>query len=61
MVGPDNRISTRAITVGDRLGRMWVVAKGLQPGERVAVEGAQSVKDGGLVTPKPFVLPKEGE
>jgi len=61
VVGPDNRISTRAITVGDRLGRMWVVAKGLQPGERVAVEGAQSVKDGGLVTPKPFVLPKEGE
>jgi RND family efflux transporter MFP subunit len=61
VVGPDNRISTRAITVGDRLGRMWVVAKGLQPGERVAVEGAQSVKDDGLVTPKPFVLPKEGQ
>ena len=61
VVGPDNRISTRAITVGDRLGRMWVVATGLQPGERVAVEAAQSVKDGGLVTPKPFVLPKEGE
>jgi RND family efflux transporter MFP subunit len=61
VVGPDNRISTRAITVGDRTGRMWVVASGLKPGERVAVQGAQSVKDGAVVTPKPFTPSKEGE
>jgi RND family efflux transporter MFP subunit len=61
VVGPDNRISTRVITVGDRLGHLWVVASGLQAGERVAVQGAQSVKDGGLVTPTPFIVPKEGE
>jgi RND family efflux transporter MFP subunit len=61
VVGPDNRISTRAVAVSDRVGRMWVVASGLQPGERVAVEGAQSVKDGDVVTPKPFTLPAKGE
>jgi RND family efflux transporter MFP subunit len=61
VVGPDNRISTRAVTVGDRLGAMWVVASGLRPGERVAVEGAQSVKDGDVVSPKPFTLTAKGE
>jgi RND family efflux transporter MFP subunit len=61
VVGPDNRISTRGVTVGDRLRSMWVVASGLRPGERVAVEGAQSVKDGDVVSPKPFTLPAKGE
>jgi RND family efflux transporter MFP subunit len=61
VVGPDNRISTRAVTVGDRLGSLWVVASGLQPGERVAVDGAQSAKDGDVVSPKPFTLPEKGE
>jgi RND family efflux transporter MFP subunit len=61
VVESDNRIRTRTVTVGDRLGAMWVVASGLRPGERVAVEGAQFAKDGDLVSPKPFTLPAKGE
>jgi RND family efflux transporter MFP subunit len=61
VVGPDNRISTREVTVGDRLGSMWVVRSGLRPGEQVAVEGAPFTKDGDVVTPKPFTVPAEGE
>ena len=61
VVGTDNRISTRAVTVGDRVGAMWVVASGLQRGERVAVEGAQSSKDGDEVTPKAFTSTAKGE
>jgi RND family efflux transporter MFP subunit len=57
VVGPDNRISTRNITVGDRVGHMWVVASGLRPGERVAVQGDQLVRDGGVVTPTRFIPP----
>jgi membrane fusion protein (multidrug efflux system) len=57
VVGHDNRISTRAITVGERVGQMWVVSSGLKPGERVAVQGDQLVQDGGLVTPTPFIPP----
>jgi hypothetical protein len=40
---------------------MWVVASGLQAGERVAVEGSKSAKDGDVVVPKPFTLPAKGE
>jgi RND family efflux transporter MFP subunit len=61
VVGPDNRISTRDVTLGDRLGSMWVVASGLQAGEQVAVEGAQFAKDGDVVTPKAFTVRAKGE
>jgi RND family efflux transporter MFP subunit len=61
VVGADHRISTRALTVGDRLGSMWVVLSGLQTGEQVAVVGAQFAKDGDVVTPKPFTVPAKGE
>jgi membrane fusion protein (multidrug efflux system) len=61
VVGADNRIATRAVTVGDRIGRLIVVSSGLEPGERVAVEGAQSIKDGAVVTAKPFAMPADSE
>ncbi len=61
VVGPDNRLATRTVTVGDQVGRLIVVSSGLEPGERVAIEGAQSVKDGALVTPKPFAMPSASE
>jgi len=56
VVGGDSRIATRAVTVGDQVGRLVVVSSGLEPGERVAVDGAQFVKDGAIVTAKPFVM-----
>ena len=61
VVGSDHRISTRAVTVGDRMGSMLVVKSGLRRGEQVAVEGAQFAKDGDVVTPKPFTVPAKGE
>jgi len=61
VVGPDHRIGTRAVTVGDRLGSMLVIKSGLKPGEQVAVDGAQFAKDGDVVTPKPFTVPAKGE
>jgi membrane fusion protein, multidrug efflux system len=53
VVGPDDKISTRIVTVGDRVGSRWIVEHGLEPGARVVVEGA-STRDGTAVTPKPY-------
>jgi membrane fusion protein (multidrug efflux system) len=61
VVGRDNRIATRAVTVGEVVGRLIVVSSGLEPGERVAVEGAQFVKDGAVVTAKPFTMAADSE
>lgn len=53
VVGPDNRIATRTVTPGTRVGNRWIIDQGLTPGTRVVVEGA-AAKDGTLVAPEPF-------
>jgi membrane fusion protein, multidrug efflux system len=55
VVGSDNKASIRSVKMGPKAGAaMWVVAEGLQPGDRVVAEGFQKVKDGQAVNPKPF-------
>ena len=54
VVGADNRVVTRPVQVGDRVGTMWVISNGLKPGERVVVEGQAKAKPGTLVQPKPL-------
>jgi membrane fusion protein (multidrug efflux system) len=49
VVGSDNKVSIRAVTVGERVGNLWIVTEGLKPGERVVVEGLMKVKDGSSV------------
>ena len=56
IVTPDNRLTTRTVTLGERAGNRWIVAEGVKPDERVVVEGAQA-RDGAVVNPKPFVAP----
>src|SRR6267142_2470406 len=59
VVGPDNKVFTRTVKVGDRIGSRWIVDEGLQPGARVVVEGARAA-DGTVVNPKPFTASTEG-
>jgi membrane fusion protein (multidrug efflux system) len=49
VVGSDNKISIRAITVGDRVDNLWIVTSGVKAGERVVVEGLMKVRDGATV------------
>jgi RND family efflux transporter MFP subunit len=50
-----NTVSIQQVQVGDQVGTMWVVREGLKPGQRVIAEGAQNVRPGMQVSPKPFV------
>lgn len=54
VVGPENKVSIRTVKPGERVGRLWVVDEGLQPGEKVVAEGTQKVREGMVVSPKPF-------
>ena len=54
VVGADNKVSIRAVEVGEQDGSMWIIEKGLKPGDKVVVEGVQKVKDGLDVTVEPF-------
>ncbi len=54
VVGPDNKVTIRQVEVGERVGTMWVITKGLALNERVVAEGTQKVRDGAVVTPVPY-------
>jgi membrane fusion protein (multidrug efflux system) len=54
VVGADNKVDVRPVTVGVRIGTDWIIDTGLQPGEQVIAEGTQKVRTGAVVTPKPF-------
>jgi membrane fusion protein (multidrug efflux system) len=49
VVTSDNKVSIRPVTVGDRVGNLWIVTDGLKAGERVIVEGLLKVRDGAVV------------
>jgi membrane fusion protein (multidrug efflux system) len=54
VVGGDNKISIRRVTLGETFGHDWIVHQGVKPGERVVAEGVQKLRAGMLVDPKPF-------
>jgi RND family efflux transporter MFP subunit len=60
VVGNDHKVSVRTVKPGKTVGTMWVIDEGLKPGEQVAVEGLQQLKEGTLITPKPVHLSGEG-
>jgi membrane fusion protein (multidrug efflux system) len=51
VVGDDNKVTLRNVTVAERTGAMWIIDQGLKPGERVVVEGVQKVRDSMSVNP----------
>jgi membrane fusion protein (multidrug efflux system) len=53
-VGADNKVQMRAVVTGERVGTSWIVEQGLQPGDRVIVEGQLKVRPGIRVQPQPY-------
>ncbi len=60
VVSNDNKVSMRPVTVGERVGALWVVESGVKPGELVIVEGLQKVRDGSTVKVKQLTTPTKG-
>jgi RND family efflux transporter MFP subunit len=54
VVGSDNKVSIRTVTVGEQIGSQWIIDNGLKGDERVVAEGVQKVRPGMQVNPKPF-------
>ena len=54
VVGSDNKVTIKQVKASDRYGQLWVIDEGLTTGNKVVAEGIQKVKDGMIVSPKPF-------
>jgi multidrug efflux system membrane fusion protein len=56
VVGDDNKATYREVTLGANVNGLRIVTSGLQPQERVIVNGLQRVRPGALVAPQPVAM-----
>jgi membrane fusion protein (multidrug efflux system) len=61
VVTPDNKATIRPVSVAQTVGDMWIIKEGVEPSDRVIVEGFQKVREGSPVIPKPFQASGEGK
>jgi len=54
VVDSENKVTIRAVKPGPQFGDMWVIETGLQPGDKVVVDGLQRLRDGMTVAPSDF-------
>ena len=54
VVNSDNQVTIKQVKPAERVGNLWVIEEGLRPAEQVVAEGLQKIKDGTVVTTKPF-------
>lgn len=54
IVGNDNKITMKEVTLGPKVGRLVMVNSGLNGDETLVVEGTAKVKQGALVNPQPM-------
>ncbi len=57
IVGADDTVSLSTVKVGERVGPLWIIEKGVERGQRVIVDGLDKVRAGEKVTP--VVVPAE--
>lgn len=58
VVGDDNKVVYRHISLGSRQEGLRIVTQGLAPGERIIVNGVQRARPGDLVQPKIVAMEK---
>jgi membrane fusion protein, multidrug efflux system len=61
IVGADDTVALRTVQVGERVGSLWIIERGLEPGQRVIVDGLDKVKAGAKVTPTVVEAEPEGD
>jgi membrane fusion protein (multidrug efflux system) len=54
VVSAENKVAIKPVKVGQWFGQLWVIDEGLKAGEKVVAEGIQKIRDGMVVSPKPF-------
>ncbi len=54
VIGSDNKAHILPVTMGQKIGDMWIVTSGLKAGDRVVAEGVTKVREGMEVKPKPY-------
>lgn len=54
IVDGENKVQQRMLTIQRAIGNQWLISSGLNPGDRVIVEGTQKIRPGAVVQAFPF-------
>ncbi|WP_018700867.1 efflux RND transporter periplasmic adaptor subunit [Amorphus coralli] len=54
VVNDESKVEPRPVETGRVVGERWIISEGLQPGDRVIVEGFQKIGPGAPVAPQPW-------
>ncbi|MFO1476146.1 MAG: efflux RND transporter periplasmic adaptor subunit [Verrucomicrobiota bacterium] len=54
VIDPENKVSIRPVTPGERVGSDWIIQGNVRSGERVVAEGIQKIREGSVVNPVPL-------
>jgi len=54
VIGPQNKVAAREVQATSWTGDDWLIASGLNPGDRVVVDGVQKIGPGATVRPSPL-------
>lgn len=54
VVGSESKAEQRPVVVGDWLGDDWFIFEGIRAGEKVVVDGGQTLRPGMAITAKPY-------
>ncbi|SPE40899.1 putative Multidrug export protein AcrE [Candidatus Sulfopaludibacter sp. SbA3] len=60
IVGPDNKVALRTVTLGNRVDTNYIVTDGVKAGELVIIEGLQKARPGDTVNPTEKPITTEG-
>jgi multidrug efflux system membrane fusion protein len=61
VVGDDNTVAYREVTLGASINGLRIVTSGLKPNERIVVNGLQRVRPGAHVQPQPVSMDNKSE
>lgn len=59
VLSSDNKVESRTVTLGPKVNQLVIIENGIQPGDKVLIDGIQKVRAGMVVAPTLITLPAD--
>jgi membrane fusion protein (multidrug efflux system) len=59
VVGDSSKVTQRKVVLGQQLGANVIIRSGLEPGDKIVVEGTQNLRQGSVITTKQLPPPQQ--
>ena len=60
-VDSENTVKAKTVKAGDKIGDLWLIEEGLEPNDRVVIDGLQKVASGSVISPVEIEFESQSE